>query len=122
MNHVCSGVIVVVEDEEDTRELLRELLEERGHAVLTAEDGIAGIDAMNSAPRVCAVILDLVMPRMDGLAVLAAMATDLKLSALPVCVSSSSTERAPEGVFFLAKPVDLHRLYAFVDESCTRAA
>jgi CheY-like chemotaxis protein len=121
MNQACSGVVVIVEDEEDTRELLRELLEDRGYTVVTAEDGVEGLAAM-SAREVCIVILDLIMPRMGGLAVLAAMARDPKLSALPVCISTSATDQVPSGLPYLPKPVDLQRLYALIEANCKHAA
>ena len=113
-----SGVVVVVEDEEDTRELLRELLEDRGYTVATAEDGAKAISVLHSTPGVCFVILDLVMPRMDGFAVLAELAADPELSTLPVCISTSATDRAPAGLPCLPKPVDVERLYALVGEHC----
>jgi CheY-like chemotaxis protein len=114
----CSGVVVIVEDEEDTRELLRELLEERGYVVATAEDGAKALSVMSREPSVCFVILDLIMPRMDGFAVLAAMANDPKLAALPVCISSSATDQVPPGLPCLSKPVDIGRLYAMVEAHC----
>jgi CheY-like chemotaxis protein len=115
----CARVVLIVEDEEDTRELLRQLLEERGYAVATARDGREAIALLSCTPSVCFVILDLAMPRMDGLAVLVAMANDPKLSAFPVCISTSNTDQAPPGLPCLSKPVDIARLYALVDEHCT---
>lgn len=119
---ICAGVVVIVEDDEDTRELLREILEHRGHAVVTAEDGVHAIELFNRMPRICLVILDLVMPRMDGIAVLNAMALDSKLSVLHVCISTSTPDRAPPGLPCLPKPINVDRLFALVDEHCAQTA
>ncbi len=43
----CKGTVVVVDDEQDTRELLRELVEARGYRVATAEDGIDALDVLS---------------------------------------------------------------------------
>ena len=114
----CKGFVVVVEDDHDTRELLRELLEGRGHRVATAQDGVEGLAVLRDSSAVCFVILDLFMPRMDGFAVLAAMARDPRLSAFPLCLSTSAPEQAPAGVRCLAKPIDVNRLFALIDQNC----
>jgi CheY-like chemotaxis protein len=58
------------------------------------------------------------MPRMNGFEVLHAIANDPKLSALRVCISTSAPDRAPPGLPCLPKPIDVDRLFAFVDEHC----
>lgn len=118
MTDTCPGVVVIVEDDEDTRELLREILEEAGHTVATAADGVQGLEVLRSTPCVCLVLLDLVMPRLGGLGVLAAIAEDPSLSSLPVCISTSAAEQAPPGLPCLPKPVDIDRLNALVAARC----
>ena len=59
------GLVLVVDDEPKNRELLRDLLEVNGHAVIEAADGIAALEAASAEP--CDVILlDVMMPRLDG--------------------------------------------------------
>jgi CheY-like chemotaxis protein len=118
----CEGVVVVVDDEEDTRELLRELLELRGYQVTTAQDGSEALDVLRSGTRVCFVILDLAMPVMDGHAVMKVLSTDAHLSGLRVCISTSAPDRAPAGLPCLPKPIDIDRLFAMVDENCAAEA
>jgi len=113
----CTGFVVVVDDEEDTRELLRELLEARGYQVATAQDGVEALDVVGNLPRVCLMILDLLMPRMDGNEVLQRLSTK-GASQFPVWVSTSVPDRAPAGVPCLPKPVDVGRLLTLVDEHC----
>lgn len=115
----CLGVVVVVEDDEDTRELLQAVLERRGYRVLTASDGIDGLVLLRATDAVCFVLLDLFMPRMDGLGLLRAMSDDLRLAALPVCLSTSAPDAAPAGLACLPKPIDLPALFALIDLHCT---
>lgn len=57
--------ILVVEDDDETRELLRMALERRGYAVFTAEDGVQGFEeAMRSRPDL--IVTDITMPAADG--------------------------------------------------------
>ena len=61
------GTILVVDDEEMVRGLVKAMLEVLGFKVLTASDGIEGVELFKMhAPAIRAVLLDLTMPRMDG--------------------------------------------------------
>ena len=57
--------ILVVDDEEIIRQLLKDLLEIKGHDVATARDGIEGLEKLKDVPDI--VLLDIRMPHMDGL-------------------------------------------------------
>ncbi|MEI9949834.1 MAG: response regulator [Pseudomonadota bacterium] len=114
----CLGVVVVVEDDEDTRELLKTVLLRRGYRVATAADGLDGLDLLRATDAVCFVLVDLFMPRMDGFGLLREMVNDPKLAALPVCLSTSAPDAAPLGVACLPKPIDLSRLFAMIDLHC----
>ncbi|HYP97639.1 MAG TPA: response regulator [Polyangiaceae bacterium] len=114
----CLGVVVVVEDDDDTRELLQTVLERRGYRVLTASDGIDGLSLLRATDAVCFVLLDLFMPRMDGLGLLRAMSDDLRLAELPVCISTSAPDVTPPGLACLPKPIDLPSLFAMIDSHC----
>jgi len=114
----CLGVVVVVEDDEDTRELLKTVLQRRGYRVATAPDGLDGLDLLRTTDSVCFVLVDLFMPRMDGFGMLRAMVNDPKLANLPVCLSTSAPDAAPAGVACLPKPIDLPRLFAMIALHC----
>lgn len=114
----CLGVVVVVEDDEDTRELLQTVLERRGHRVLTAADGIDGLSLLRATDAVCFVLLDVFMPRMDGLGMLREMLNDPRLAGLPICFSTSAPDAAPLGLSCLPKPIDLPALFALIDLHC----
>jgi two-component system chemotaxis sensor kinase CheA len=114
----CDRLVVVVEDEEDSRALLQEILEGRGYRVVTASDGVEALEVLRRAGHVCLVILDLLMPRLDGFGVLEALAKDPRLAALRVCIATSMPDRAPPGIECLPKPVDMDRLFHVVARSC----
>ena len=114
----CLGVVVVVEDDEDTRELLQTVLQRRGYRVATAADGLDGLAVLRGVDSVCFVLLDLFMPRMDGFGMLRAMVNDPKLANLPVCLSTSAPDAAPLGVACLPKPIDLPCLFAMIALHC----
>jgi CheY-like chemotaxis protein len=114
----CTGVVVVVDDEEDTRELIRDILEARGYQVATAEDGVQAFAVFSNTPRICLVILDLLMPNMDGFEVLDRLSAGPQQRELAVWVSTSAPEKVPAGVRCLPKPVDVERLLLLVEEHC----
>jgi CheY-like chemotaxis protein len=77
-----------VDDEEPFRYVLRHIAEAGGFGVLEAEDGAAGLDiARTRRPEL--IVLDLQMPRMDGFAMLQALAADPALRDTPVIVCTS---------------------------------
>lgn len=62
--------VLVVDDDDDTREVLRRLLEGEGYRVLLARDGQAGLDALRASRRPLVVLLDWWMPHLNGLQLL----------------------------------------------------
>ncbi len=102
----------MIDDDPDVRWLIRVTLERVGHVVLLAEDGLRGIAvAMKQHPDV--IVLDLMMPVMDGYEVLAELAKDPKTASVPVLVLSAraipdEADRATQAGAsrFLEKPFD----------------
>jgi CheY-like chemotaxis protein len=104
--------VLVIDDEPDVRWLIRMSLERAGHEVLAAEDGLRGI-ALAQKQRPAIIVLDLMMPVMDGYAVLAELAKDPRTASVPVVVLSAraipdEADRATSAgaVRFLEKPFD----------------
>jgi CheY-like chemotaxis protein len=113
--------VLVIDDEPDVRWLIRVSLERAGHEVLVAEDGLRGVAvAMKQRPE--AIVLDLMMPVMDGYAVLAELAKDPRTVDVPVVVLSAKAipEEADRAIGagalkFLEKPFDPDELTQEVD-------
>jgi DNA-binding NtrC family response regulator len=81
--------ILVVDDNEDLRDAMALLLQSEGHAVIEAADGQLALDALSAGTRVGVIILDLMMPVMDGRTFLAHKAAG-DHAAIPVVIFSSS--------------------------------
>jgi signal transduction histidine kinase/CheY-like chemotaxis protein len=79
--------ILIVEDDRDTRELLQRTLEREGWKVITATDGVNAIELLAGATRVPdLVLLDLMMPRLDGFGVLDAIRKNPLWASIPVVI------------------------------------
>jgi two-component system response regulator MprA len=110
--------IVVVDDEETICETLKDVFEEEGYAVEVAMNGVEALELLRGMPeKPGLVILDLLMPRLDGNAVYAAMKADPALRDIPVVISTSDPSRAPSGVLIMKKPVDLDVLLDTIRKS-----
>jgi CheY-like chemotaxis protein len=111
--------VLVVEDEEDLRESMRDALELNGYSVVAARDGQEALDELRKIDRVCVVLLDLLMPRMNGWDFFASMRAQPDLADVPVVVHTSAPREAPAGVTrVVQKPMRLDRLLAVVREFC----
>lgn len=85
-------LILVVDDDVNIQAVLRYRLEAAGHSVVTAADGAEALELISSdAPD--AVILDLMMPLVDGIEVLEQMARDASLHAIPVLVLTARVDK-----------------------------
>ena len=94
------------------------LLEDEGYRVRTAADGQQAV-AMMEAEAPCFVILDLMMPVMDGWEVAGCMQDDDRLDAIPVCVVTATPEWAPtDSACVLRKPIDVQMLLDVVHKHC----
>lgn len=111
--------ILVVDDDPDLRASVGILLELAGYAVVTAGDGAAALDYLRSHPLPALVVLDLMMPQVDGWEVLTRLRSDASLSDIPVVVCSAASRttvggRLPGGVPVVSKPFDPDALLAAI--------
>jgi CheY-like chemotaxis protein len=112
--------VLIVEDEEDLREMMREALEMKGYLVVTAHEGQDALAKLDGIEQLCLVLLDLLMPGMNGWDFFARLRERPELAAVPVIVHSSASNRAPAGVTrVLQKPVAFDRLISVVGEYCS---
>jgi CheY-like chemotaxis protein len=117
-------LVLVVEDDRDVRDSVIEVLADHGYGALAAGNGAEGLALLRgTAPKPALVLLDLMMPVMDGRAFRAAQQADPRLQAIPVVILSAhaAAERAAielGAAGFLQKPVSLEALLATVRRFC----
>ncbi|HKU39723.1 MAG TPA: response regulator [Polyangiales bacterium] len=116
-----SGCVLVVDDQEDIRESLREVIELAGCESICAANGVEALRLLERH-RPCLIVLDLLMPVMNGSEVLDELQKHPELAQLPVVISTSAPDLAPEGVPVLPKPIDIARLWTFLRGNCQCAA
>ena len=118
MSGPIEGAVLLVDDDQDIRETLSELLDACGYAVLQAENGQMALDVLKTTPRFpCVVLLDLSMPVLDGREFLRLRESDPILRDIPVVVVSGSNQPAeplPGIDEYLKKPVKFERLMEII--------
>jgi CheY-like chemotaxis protein len=119
--------ILLVEDDEDIRDVVADILEQNGYHVERAIDGAEALDKLRAAavpPKV--IFLDLLMPVMDGAAFRAEQMRDPKLAAIPVVVMSALADgptraAALSPAEYLGKPIHSRELVVMAEKMCRGA-
>jgi CheY-like chemotaxis protein len=120
------GLVMVIEDDEGIRAALAQALIEEGYLVITAENGRQGLDQLRSGPLPGLILLDLMMPVMDGRAFLEVRAGDPRLADVPVVVVTADTRATHhssslDAQAILAKPLSLQTLLETVATFCLKS-
>ncbi|WP_437592809.1 response regulator [Sorangium sp. So ce1000] len=116
--------ILIVDDDAAIRRTLSELLEEEGYAVACASNGREALACLRDDPAsIGLVLLDLMMPVMDGFQFRAEQKRDPTLAATPTVVMTArgATERSGiDADAILSKPFDVLKLMDTIERSCRR--
>lgn len=121
----CSNILLI-EDERDAREALREILEIEGFNVVTAANGREGLAALQGGDQPCLILLDLMMPVMNGWEFLEALRQQYQrlLGAIPVVVVSAvadlSIAKQKYNCDVMNKPINVQTLVAIAAQHCER--
>ena len=115
----ASGTLLVIDDDPEARALMRRFLGKEGFRIEEAADGETGIRlARELRPDV--ITLDVLMPGMDGWAVLGALKSDPELAGIPVILATIVDEEhlgfALGASEYLTKPIDRERLIAVLEK------
>ena len=113
--------ILYIEDNFHNRRIVRKMLQSRGYMMVEAEDGLAGLEMVRTLkPHI--VLLDIGLPGMDGLEVVARIKADEELRHIPVIALTASAMRGDRERFlaagcddYLAKPVQAMELFNKVE-------
>jgi CheY-like chemotaxis protein len=121
------GGVLVVEDDEDIRADLTAILRVKGFSVEEAANGSEALARLRDGSAPCVMVLDLMMPVMNGWELRQAMLADGRLAAIPVIVVSGKGRIADEEERLLApaavlvKPFELSELLSLVGRFCATA-
>jgi CheY-like chemotaxis protein len=113
--------IMVVEDEDEAREILLQILEFEGFQVRGFANGAEALDYLKGGPAPCLIVLDVVMPVMDGREFRAAVLKNPGWARIPTIVVTaleSSVVRDLSAIKVLRKPVDVEALLSVVRQNC----
>lgn len=127
--HAEAGVprtrrVLLVDDDEWVRDALAELLSLEGFAVDTARNGLEALERLHEGPTPCVILVDLLMPVMDGWQFCAAQSQDPELRDIPVAIVSATGEpldppHRVRAAGFFRKPADLKALIATLERYCS---
>ena len=113
--------LLLVEDDRDVREAIAEVLEQEGYAVMQARSGVEAIRMLSDAPAMpAAILLDLMMPVMDGWEFMARWQKNRAWSAIPIVVISADSnakeriEALQATAAYMRKPIDIDQLLALL--------
>jgi len=115
--------ILIIDDDEEIRETLSELLIDEGFEVIEAGDGVDALARLAAEAHPNLILLDLMMPNMDGWVFHSELQKDSALASIPVVVMTaagravSSTIDVPD---ILHKPFSLEDVMAVVSRHCER--
>ena len=117
----CCHSILVVEDDKDIRNAIVSLLETEGYKTESAENGKVALEKLSVIPKPCLVLLDMMMPIMNGREFLDTVMKDSTLAPLPILIVSAIADRTnTEGsIGFLKKPIDINVVLDVVAQYCT---
>ena len=112
--------ILIVEDDEDIRNVMVDLLESEGYITEAASNGKEALDLLEAMGKPCLVLLDMMMPIMNGRQFLDTLMTDTLLAPIPVLVVSAVADKTnTEGsIGFLKKPIDIDVVLNVVSQYC----
>jgi CheY-like chemotaxis protein len=119
--------ILVIDDSPTIRKVVTSILERGGYQASAAADGQQGLDALTNGERIDLVLLDFVMPRMNGYQFCRAVRTHERLRTLPIVLMSAKSDRIREqfvqqtgAVDAITKPFDAQALVAVIENAFTR--
>jgi len=119
-----AGTVLIIDDDPNVHDLLQRALSKQGFLVESALDGSAGLDRTRELMP-DAILLDVLMPGMDGWSVLTALKADETLARIPVVMVTMTDEQSLGfslgAADYLTKPVEAGRLTSVLKRLCPRA-
>jgi two-component system, chemotaxis family, chemotaxis protein CheY len=115
--------VMLIEDDEDIRNSLKEILEDVGHTVIAAADGLIALELLQTGARPGVILLDLMMPVMNGWQFVSARSRQADTAHIPVLVITADAQidqkaKSISADGYFRKPIDLDELLAALDRYC----
>ncbi|HEX2222406.1 MAG TPA: response regulator [Candidatus Limnocylindria bacterium] len=115
--------VLVVDDEPAVRLLLSDFLEAEGYRVVTAANGLEALERFRHGDRPCFMLLDLMMPRLNGWELAHRLKSDPALDPVPFAIIASGAGLRPErdglgAARWIGKPIDLDLLLDTLHQFC----
>jgi CheY-like chemotaxis protein len=120
MTSASCKAVLVVEDDEDIRDLVVHVLEAEGFHVYAAANGEQALGVLQDMPQPTLILADLMMPVMGGSLLIAALRRDDRFATLPVVIMSAVDTEISGAYRRIKKPIDLNDLVQIVGDVCRR--
>ena len=116
--------VLIVDDDGGIRGVLSQILQDEGHAVESASNGLEALRKLEGSVHPCVILLDLMMPVMNGWEFMTRRREMDSVSHIPVVVISADAKVGEKAASigaeaYLEKPIDLDRLLDTVDRYCS---
>lgn len=116
------ATVLIVDDDPEIRDALADTLEGRGYNVAVAGDGAEALDWLRKSAAPCLIVLDLMMPTMDGYEFISQQKLDPALADIPVVIITAGRHPNPSRVLEVAevlhKPLARDRFMNIVQQHC----
>lgn len=121
MTKKCSKNILIVEDDKEIREAMKDALEIEGYNVTTASNGNEGLTTLRAHHDTCMILLDLLMPSMSGREFMDIVRKEEIISTIPIFIHSSvaNKENTTGAAGWIKKPADLSVILDAVKVHCS---
>jgi CheY-like chemotaxis protein len=119
----CNKLVLVVDDDIAIRNAICDLLQDEGYGTISAENGLVALTRLKDSDEPCVILLDLMMPLMDGISFRKEQQRDPSLASIPVVVVSAGQDaREVAGALaaadFIPKPLSVPRLIHTLERLC----
>ncbi len=119
----AKGTVLIAEDDRESREAIAELLELEGYRVIRTANGQEALDSLRADSRPDLIIMDVIMPRVNGFRFRRLQRRDPALASIPVIITTAIGRAAGvEANLILQKPIDVQALLRAVAEFCSSAS
>jgi CheY-like chemotaxis protein len=110
--------VLIVEDDGSLRETLAEVLRSEGFDVECAVDGSDALKQLRHQHEPCLVLLDMMMPRVNGWDVIAELERSGRAAQFPIVIMTATPEDLPAGYPVIRKPASLSAITQAVERHC----